>query len=651
VERILVNRRVQSGADVKVSAVIPFFNNGSVIDDALESVRRQSRPVDQIVVVDDGSTDSFSLAVLARLEGNGITVVRQPNRGPGSARNVGVGHSDGEALFFLDSDDAVAEGHVELALRTLAEAPDEVGFVYPDLRFMGNENRLLIMPPYNLYLLLHRNFCGMGGLVDRAVFDAGFQFRPDRLAGHEDWDFFVTLGVHGIFGAPLHGTPLRYRRWGYSRSDGVDEGQSGLNAARALHPEINRRGRLMEIKREWAPALSVIVRTPGTHPVVEQSCDDFEVVLLRGDGVPRVRGRWVLMLEVEGMGVLHDATFVERLLRLARDQLPSVPIALHPGAPSDVEWNPLVAPAGGPPFGIVAEGHFYLDWSKRVEPGATDVAAFCTYLAETARAPLRWGYTASAPQADGVLLTAFRPPRPPPKAPDGEVETLASEIERGFRHHETLPLFMPASGFGRLPNAPEPSQDGLGAIVGRAWSDWMPARSLELVLVIDVFGEATLETSASPIDASSFASSREPARLTVGCLWTQPFPGTACLLSTTDASTQRVTYRVTRDAAMDSGEAILGYLPVDILPGRLALERAIERCLHAVGGPSQVIAPQVADLTPEVYVEPPGTPPAWGQLRGRRVPSPASTTAADGEPASRARVHLRHRKGPGGTES
>jgi hypothetical protein len=642
-----VNRRVQSVADVKVSAVIPFFNNGSVIEDALESVRRQSRPVDEIVVVDDGSTDSFSLSVLAQLEGNGITVVRQPNHGPGSARNVGVAHSDGGALFFLDSDDTVAEGHVELALRTLAEAPDEVGFVYPDLKFTGNENRLLIMPPYNLYLLLQRNFCGIGGLVDRAVFEAGFQFRPDRRAGHEDWDFFVTLGVHGIFGSPLHGTPLRYKRWGYSRSDGVDEGQSGLTAARELHPELNQRGRLVEIKREWAPALSVIVRTAGEHAVVDQSCDDFEVVHQRGGGVPRVRGRWVLMLDAGGMDVLHDATFVERILRLASDQSPSVPIALYPGVPSGVEWNPLVAPEGLAPFGVVAEGHFYLDWSKRIEPGATDVAAFCTYLAATAQAPARWGYTTSTSHAEGVPLFAFRAPRPPPEPPHGDVETTASEVERGFRHHEALPLFMPASGFGRLPNAPEVSQDGLGAVVGLAWSDWMPARSLELVLVVDVFGQAMLETSASPIDASSLASSREPARLSVGWIWAQPFPGTVSLVATTDASTQRVTYRVGGDDEMDSGDAVLGYLPADILPGRLALETAIERCLHAVEGPRQVTAPVVADLTPGVYVEPPGSPPSSGPLRPHHVSSPASTTVANGARANRGKFHLRHRRGPG----
>jgi hypothetical protein len=640
-----VIRRVRSTDDVKVSVVIPFFNDGSVVEEALGSVRRQSRPVDQIVVVDDGSTDSFSVSVLARLEDAGVTVVRQPNEGPGSARNLGVVHSDGEALFFLDSDDTVAEGHVEFALRTLAEAPDDVGFVYPDLRFTGNEDRLLIMPPYNLYLLLHRNFCGMGGLVDRAVFEAGFQFRSDGQVGHEDWDFFVRLGIHGIFGCPLHGSPLRYRRWGYSRSDGVDEGLSGLTATRLLHPQLNRGGRLVEIKRQWAPALSVIVRGAGDDAIVEQTCDDFEVVLQRGEGVPQARGRWVLLLDAAGMGVLHDGTFVERVLRLASVQPPSVPIALHPGTEAAVGWRPLVAPER-PPFGVVAEGHFYLDWSRGLDPGATDVAAFGAYLALTAKAPIRWGYTKTTSGEAGVPLSQFRVALPPPAPPRGEVETTASEVERGFRHHEALPLFMPSSGFGRLPQAPGGSRDGLGAMVERAWSDWRPSRAVELVLVVDIFGQASLETSVSPVIASSFASSREPARLSVGWIWTQPFPGTARLSSTAAGSTQPVTYRVSHDVALNSGEAVLGYLPVDVLPGRVALKQSMARCLAAVDGPPQVVPPEMTDLIPGVYVEPSEPPLTREPRRAPSSPLPGST-ASNEERASPARFRRRSRKSPG----
>jgi hypothetical protein len=163
---------------------------------------------------------------------------------------------------------------------------------------MGNERQLVVMPPYNLYLLLHRNFCAMGGLIERAVFEEGFRFRPGQ--SHEDWDFFVQLGLQGIYGHPLHEAPLRYRRWGYSRSDGVNERPGSAPTMQPLGPDANESGRLIGIKSEWAPALSVVVPHPGTHVVAGQTCDDFEVVAHEAGRPPRVRGRWVLMLDEGG---------------------------------------------------------------------------------------------------------------------------------------------------------------------------------------------------------------------------------------------------------------------------------------------------------------------------------------------------------------
>jgi hypothetical protein len=634
-----VIRRVKRRTDVSVSAVIPFFNDGAVVEEAVRSLRRQSRPLDQIVVVDDGSTDPFSLSVLARLHDAGIAVVRQQNKGPGSARNLGVAHTGGEALLFLDSDDTVADDHVERAVAALADAPDDVGFVYPDLQFTGNESRLLVMPPYNLYLLLHRNFCGMGGLVDRAVFDAGFEFRSGPSVGHEDWDFFVRLGLNGIFGLPLHSPPLRYRRWGYSRSDGVH--QSGLAESRQLHPELDVGGRLVQVKRVWAPALSVVVPLSADHPVADQSCDDFEIVVRGEVGVPRTRGRWVLMLEGEGLRALRDGTFIERVVRLASGQSPPAPLALHEGSPG---WHRLVE-HDARPFGIVAEGHYYLDWSRTAASGVPDIDAFRAYLDVTAGTAVPWAYAQGASSEALIPLAEFRPPLPPPEPPNGPVETRASEVERGFRHHEALPLFMPDRGIGRLPHAPGASGDGLGAIIDRAWSDWMPPRSLELYLLVDIFGRATLETAASPRPASPRATAGGPARLCVGQLWDLPFPGTACLSSSVDPSTDDIVYKVSRELPSDAEEEVLGYVPLDVLPGRVPLRRSVEELAAMVAGPRHVTPLRLTDLSPGVYLEPPRV--ACSLEISTPAPSAPPDAATPREPDLHAGLGFRRRKGPG----
>ena len=108
-----------------------------------------------------------------------------------------------------------------------------MGFVYPDQQFFGNRTDLAGMPSYNLYILADRNFIGTGSLVDRAVFDLGHYFRPQLVHGHEDWDYFLTLGENGIHGEGLHGEPLMVRKWGYSRADSVDDAVPGSSTTRS----------------------------------------------------------------------------------------------------------------------------------------------------------------------------------------------------------------------------------------------------------------------------------------------------------------------------------------------------------------------------------------------------------------------------------
>ena len=611
-----VHRRVRPHAEVTVSAVIPFFNHGMVVDEALEAVRRQSRPVDEIVVVDDGSTEPHSLSVLARLEDVGIAVVHQQNQGPGSARNLGVEHCRGDAIFFLDSDDVVSDHHVQRALGTLAGAPPEVAFVYPDMQFMGNERHLVIMPPYNLYLLLHRNFCCMGGLIDRSVFDAGFRFRSDGLVGHEDWDFFVNLGMSGTYGYPFHGAPLGYRRWGFSRSDAVNEGRTGLAEVREHHPDLSEGGRLLAIKREWAPALSVIVRSSDEHVVADQTCDDFEIVVYEGERAPPARGRWILMLADHGAGALGDPRFVERVIRLASGQARPAPIYLYPPAATTATtggWRLIDRSAATrAPFGIVAGGYLYADWRGMAGGGTVDQAHFCAQLDASVGTELGpalcWEYAGMPNKAVLPLLT-FRPPRPPPAPPGDPLEATSNEVERAFRHLEAAPLFMPADGAPRLPIAPDPTRDGLEAIIEQEWLNWMPSRSLQLNLVVDVLGRSTLETSAHPDAGSLDATSTDPATVPVGWMWAQPFPGTACLLSHRDPSTLAVSYRVILEGAVEPGDAVLGYVPTEFLPGRIGLLSAIEKSIGTVRGPRGVKPPLLRDLPPEVFVEPPSVPP------------------------------------------
>ena len=218
------DRRTGLSRQARVDVVMPFYNHGVFIEEALDSVRHQTRAVDRVVVVDDGSTDGHSLDVLARLDDEpDVEVVRQDNGGPGAARNRGIRTSTAEAVILLDADDRLEPDHVAVALAALEAAPPSVGFAYPDQQSFATLDDLAVMQAYNLFSLTEFNYCGTGCIVDRGVFDAGHAFAEDLHHGHEDWEYFLRIGAAGISGVDFHGPALEWRRWGFSRSDGVNE--------------------------------------------------------------------------------------------------------------------------------------------------------------------------------------------------------------------------------------------------------------------------------------------------------------------------------------------------------------------------------------------------------------------------------------------
>src|SRR5688500_2053614 len=99
-----------------VSVVIPCYNHGAYLPEAVASVQSQNYPSLEIIVIDDGSTDNTK-AVAAGL--TGITYFYQPNQGLSAARNAGIRHSKGEFLLFLDADDWLLPEAIETNVKYL----------------------------------------------------------------------------------------------------------------------------------------------------------------------------------------------------------------------------------------------------------------------------------------------------------------------------------------------------------------------------------------------------------------------------------------------------------------------------------------------------------------------------------------------------
>jgi GT2 family glycosyltransferase len=343
-----------------VAVVVPCFQHGRFLPECLDSIRRQTLPAAQVVVVDDASEDAETRDVLELVEDEGwATVLRlERNSGPSVARNRALARVSASYVLPLDADDTLFDDALEVMVDQLEHAPADVGFVYPNPQHFGNRHDYVEVPEYNLHLLLSENYCPATSLFDRRVFDAGVRYGEDLVLGHEDWDLVLQLADRGVWGEPAHGPTFRYRKRGFSRVDAV------THAALRRDAEIHRRHpRLYEqadrIKARWAPALSVVLLGDGDAAALaglaRQTCIDLELVageevvapdalvvrrFAAGDpaaALAAARGRWVLVTEPAGLAAFADPAAVEKLLRAMLDEgtLPGIALvaADAPGTP------------------------------------------------------------------------------------------------------------------------------------------------------------------------------------------------------------------------------------------------------------------------------------------------------------------------------
>jgi glycosyltransferase involved in cell wall biosynthesis len=130
-----------------VSVVIPCFNQGHFLAEAIDSVYAQSLPAAELVIVDDGSTDTTS-AVASRYPG--ARYLAQPNLGLARARNRGLRAATGEFLVFLDADDRLRPGAIEAGIHALGAHP-RAAVVYGRCQRIDEDGRPIpTTPPLKL---------------------------------------------------------------------------------------------------------------------------------------------------------------------------------------------------------------------------------------------------------------------------------------------------------------------------------------------------------------------------------------------------------------------------------------------------------------------------------------------------------------------
>jgi glycosyltransferase involved in cell wall biosynthesis len=182
------------GSGCEVSVVIPTFNYGRYLRRAIASVLAQTRLPDEVIVVDDGSTDETADVVRGF---EGVRYIYQANQGVSCARNRGISEARGEWIAFLDGDDWWLPEKLMLQLEAAAACPD-AALVYTGsctVTPQGGRSVNHPIPPSRIWQRLRYRNCISGGssaMVKREVLmrERGFD---ERLTACEDWDLWVRL--------------------------------------------------------------------------------------------------------------------------------------------------------------------------------------------------------------------------------------------------------------------------------------------------------------------------------------------------------------------------------------------------------------------------------------------------------------------------
>jgi glycosyltransferase involved in cell wall biosynthesis len=228
-----------------VSVIIPCYNQGKYLGEAIESVLGQNYRDFQIIVVDDGSTDNTA-EVAGRYEG--VRVVRQANRGLAEARNAGMSASLGEFLVFLDADDRLMSNALEAGVRALKGQPG-CAFVYGHVRLIGTDGSLLSVPEqtpierdHYVELLRQNPIWTLGAVMYRreAVISAG-PFNP-LINASADYD--MNLRLASKFPVRCHGEViLEYRKHDSNMTRNLKVMLKSAVTARRIHRKSVRRNR------------------------------------------------------------------------------------------------------------------------------------------------------------------------------------------------------------------------------------------------------------------------------------------------------------------------------------------------------------------------------------------------------------------------
>jgi glycosyltransferase involved in cell wall biosynthesis len=252
----------RDGKELRVTIAVAHFNKGAYLNETLETLRAQTHPNVEVILVDDASNDpdslrAFNEAAARYASSDWLFIHRSENLGPGHARNLAASRATGSHLIFFDADDLAHPDMVERLARAVVQpGVDCVGGSSRRFRQVGDRRELMETSTYaggSLEAALLHPPAGAVFIISRENFQRVGGFKSDYpQESHEDWNFHVRLLAAGM---KLHVLPepvFSYRSVEHSRSAVVTRNMA-RNLEPFLHstPRVRERLLLLALNRAW----------------------------------------------------------------------------------------------------------------------------------------------------------------------------------------------------------------------------------------------------------------------------------------------------------------------------------------------------------------------------------------------------------------
>ena len=199
-----------------VSVIVPCYNHGQYVGEAVQSILDQTWQNLEIIVVNDGSTEQETIDILNNFRQPKTRLIHlAQNMGLPAARNAGIKEAQGKYICCLDADDKLHPTYIEKAIAAM-EANAGISFVWSWTRVFGIEDRVWYTPQFDPYSIMYYNQSNAPAVFKKSAWERAGGYQEDMQEGAEDWEFWIRLTRYGYRGYRISEKMILVRRMGYS---------------------------------------------------------------------------------------------------------------------------------------------------------------------------------------------------------------------------------------------------------------------------------------------------------------------------------------------------------------------------------------------------------------------------------------------------